>query len=144
MRRSKGVLPVPTTVIRPGTTAEPLKWVNQPRERRGSRCSSTAGKVEGPSVFMSMRRVRGVFGLASKTPLSFVAVAEEGVEAVLFAVVIWLGVFWRERIETMGSMYRDSKVLSFVNDFWLWPTKSWLPESQTSASTLVHPAARAS
>ena len=138
------MLPVPTTVIKPGTTAEPLKWVSQPRERKGSRCSRTAGKVERPSVFMSMRRVREVFGLASKTPLRFDAlVAEEG-EAVLFVVVTWLAVFWLERIETMGSMYRDSKVLSSVNDFWLWPTKSWLPDSQTSASTLVHPAARAS
>ena len=93
---------------------------------------------------MSIKRVRGVFGLASKTPLRFVALVEEEVEAVLSVIVTWLGVFWLERIETMGSMYRDCNVLSLVNDFWLWPTKSWLPDSQTSASTLVHPAARAS
>ena len=45
-----------------------------------------------------------MFGLASKTPLRFVAVVEEEVEGVLSVVVIWLGVFWLERIETMGSM----------------------------------------
>ena len=79
------MFPVPTTVIRPGITVVPLKWVSQPRDRKGSRCSSTTGKVEGPSVFMSIKSTREVLGLVSKTPLRLSDVS--------FVVVIWLGVF---------------------------------------------------
>ena len=95
------MLPVPTPVIRPGVTAEPLKWVSQPRERKGSRCSRTAGKFEGPSVFMSILRMRGILGLVSKTPLSLVGPL---LDDMLFVGVIWLRVFWVERSETRGLM----------------------------------------
>ena len=102
-RRSKGVLPVPTTVIRPCITVVPSKWVSQPRERRGSRCSRTAGKVEMPSVFMSIKRMRGILGLTSKTPLRVVLLGEVVLlDDVLSTGVIWLGVFCFERIEIIG------------------------------------------
>lgn len=98
------MLPVPTTVIRPDMTAVPLKWVSQPRERRGSRCERIAGKVEAPSVFISIRRMRGVSELVSKTPLRFVVLGEGMVDDDSLVVVSWVGVFWVVRTETRGSM----------------------------------------
>ncbi len=68
-RRSKGVLPEPTTVMGPGMTAEPLKYVRKPRDRRGSSCLRMTGRVVAPSDLTSMRRVSETAGLVSKIPL---------------------------------------------------------------------------
>ena len=95
------MLPVPTTVTGPGITAVPLKWVSQPRERSGSSWSRTVGNVDSPSVLMSINRMRGVWGLVSKTPFGLAVVVLGDVR---FVVSVWLGLFWIERRDTIGSM----------------------------------------
>ena len=86
---------MPTTVIGPGTTAVPSKWVSQPRERKGSRCSRTTGNVLAPSVLMSISRVSGVSGLTSKIPVGRVVLLTG-------APVGVVALFWLVRSETRG------------------------------------------
>lgn len=61
-------------------------------------------KVETPPVLMSIKRVRGVFGLVSKTPLKFVVLAGVLLNDILFILVTWIGVLRLKRIETIESM----------------------------------------
>ncbi len=79
-------------------TAEPLKWVSQPWERRGSSCASTVGKVSMPFVFISIKSVRGRDGSLSKTPYFFVD------EELLKGSETVGARFWCVRICTSGSM----------------------------------------